>query len=394
MAKFEVLVLPIDKVEEHPNADRLNVNHIRGYVAVTNKKEDDTPRYSVGDLVVYVPESSVVPEGILKRFGYWDAVKGKGFLAGSKGDRVKSILIRGVLSQGIILPLSNLATDESVIQKFGRSGYVEDANGHKRYTREGENVADFLGITKWVPPVPSSMDGEMTNIGIENVVIYDIEPLQKYPDLLKGKEVVVTEKLHGTFVCFGFNRKLSNPDLFEGNMFATSMSAAAHGLAFKDTENNRNNNIYQKVAHTIFPEIKRYLVEMPGIEELYLFGEIFGPGIQDMHYGLESSELRLFDVKLKMMGAGPDTIPFGFIGVRKYDLFMWMNIASVPVLWACVYDFETIKQLANDTSVIGGGLREGVVVTAEDESLINGMRPQLKYTSAKYLLRSNGTEYN
>ena len=107
MSTFEVLVRKIDDVIEHPNADRLNIVKILGYDAITNKNENNEPRYAKGDLVIYVPEGAVVPENLLKQYGYWDDEKNKGMLAGRRGDRVKAIRLRQVLSQGLIWPLES-----------------------------------------------------------------------------------------------------------------------------------------------------------------------------------------------------------------------------------------------------------------------------------------------
>ncbi len=79
MSAFEVKVRRIDKVEDHPDADRLSIVSILGYRAITNKLEDGSHRYAPGDLVVYVPEAAVVPEHLLKQYGYWDAEKDKGY---------------------------------------------------------------------------------------------------------------------------------------------------------------------------------------------------------------------------------------------------------------------------------------------------------------------------
>lgn len=370
MARFEVLILPIDKVEDHPNADRLSLNHIRGYTAVSNKHEDGSHRYFAGQLVAYVPEGASVPVSLLRSRGYWDEEKDRGFLGGPRGNIVQPINLRRVLSQGLIFPTTQLDS----------SGFwIENGHGDKRYVEEGAEVTQFLGITKYENPypIPPGFSSHMVP-----PIRYEIEDLKKFPDLLKGKQVVATELLHGILCIVGFDRRLEHPFF------------VANGVRNMDhVLDTTIENVYTKTAKSIWEEIKRYLKEMPAVERFYLFGEIIGPGIQDMTYGLEETEFRAIDIQMGLMGASRDSIPFGYIGVRKYELFKWLNIATVPILWAGEFDIETVKQLVTEPSSIGGGLRKGVVITSEDEYPIDGRRPIGKLLSDKFLLRKGGTDF-
>lgn len=102
MANFEVLVYPV-KLEPHPNADNIELAVIGEYRSIVQKDtlEDD-------DLVAYIPEGSVVPEWILKKLNLWDFEKNIGKLAGKRGNRVKSIKLRGIMSTGLILPTTHI----------------------------------------------------------------------------------------------------------------------------------------------------------------------------------------------------------------------------------------------------------------------------------------------
>jgi len=133
---------------------------------------------------------------------------------------------------------------------------------------------------------------------------------------------------------------------------------------------------------------------MPAVEKFYLFGVIIGPNIQDLTYGLESTEFRALDIQMGLMGGGMDSIPFGFINTtKKYQLFKWLNIATVPVIGVGDFDMSILQEMANAPSILGGGLRRGIVITAENESLMNGMRPILKLTSEKFMIRKKGTNF-
>jgi len=107
MSNFEVLVLPIDDVYDHINADKLSICKIRGYEAITAKDENGNHRFAAGEYIIYVPENSVVPLDVLKDRGYWDEEKNQGLLAGSQGNRVKAIRLRGQLSLGLVWKLED-----------------------------------------------------------------------------------------------------------------------------------------------------------------------------------------------------------------------------------------------------------------------------------------------
>jgi RNA ligase (TIGR02306 family) len=384
MAKFEVLILPIDKVENHPNAERLSLNHIRGYIAVSNKNEDGSHRYHEGQLVAYVPLNAWVPDSVLKQRGYWDEAKNRGFLGGMYGNVVMPINLRRQLSQGLIFPTEQTFSDYGTHEE--PHSYIKNGQGHSRLVKAGDDVTNFLGIEKFELTYFGGQDVSECpyfegTIPVENNIFshrYSIEDLKKYPTLLENHQVIVTELLHGIHCVIGYDRTLEVP-FFVANAFAML--------------DPTKNNIYTQTAKPIWTEIRRYLVQMPAVEKLFIHGTIIGPGIQDITYGLEDTEFRASDIIMGLMGGGRDSIPTGFLGVRKYELLKWLNISSAPILWGGKFDLNSIKVLASGPSSIGGGTRKGVVITSEDDNMIDGKRPILKEVSEKYLLRSKGTEY-
>jgi hypothetical protein len=187
MASFEVKVYQLT-IEEHPNADVLELARVGDYRSVVRKGQ-----FRTGDLGVYIPEQAIVPEWILRALGMWDGETGKGRLAGPNGNRVHGINLRGILSQGLIYPV-DAGTD--VGHPFITIG-GEDNVGTLLPVVEGQDVTKALGIVKWSPPIPVHMAGEVFNAS-GYTVKYDIENFRKYPDVLEeGEEVVMTEKLHG-----------------------------------------------------------------------------------------------------------------------------------------------------------------------------------------------------
>lgn len=61
----------------------------------------------------------------------------------------------------------------------------------------GQDVSNLLGITKWSPPIPTSMAGEVASL-FGKTLKFDVENHQRYPHIFQeGEPVVATEKLHG-----------------------------------------------------------------------------------------------------------------------------------------------------------------------------------------------------
>ncbi len=87
---------------------------------------------------MYIPEQSVLPDELIGELGL------TGRLAGGAANRVKAVRLRGELSQGLVCRPKALAGVDLT-----------------RAAAEGTDFAERLGITKWVPPIPTTMDGEV-----------------------------------------------------------------------------------------------------------------------------------------------------------------------------------------------------------------------------------------
>lgn len=367
MARFEVPVVRVDRIEEHPGADALEVAVVRGYRCVTK-----IGAHRAGDLVAYIPEDAIVPEALIRELRLWDETKGRGMLAGQKGDRVKAIRLRGIVSQGLLYPVEGHAV--------------------------GEDLAEALDIVKYEPPIPVHMQGEVVNVR-GHTLRYDIESLQKFPDLLRdGEEVVFTEKLHGTWTCFGYWPGLDHPEILEGGTIVTSKGMSDSGLAFKWNEANRNNLYVMSFTAAMLEDGRwdrvRGASERTG-EPIFILGETFGKKVQDLDYGQPGRSFRVFDVYLGKPGKGR---------YLDYDELLarvtgeW-GLDTTPELYRGPFSMEAANRHRDGkTTFRGGHVREGIVIAPVKERPspdLPGDRVKLKYISPKYLLRrGNVTDFN
>lgn len=422
MATFEVPILRVGTVTDHPNADRLSLVSILGFTCVSNKV-DGAHRYKDGDLIAYLPENGVIPEALLKKLSLWkydpEGNGGKGMLAGQNGDRVKIVTLRGVDSQGLLYPVH-----DGKLEFDGRSIDV----------REGDNVADFFGITKYEAPIPQSMSGEVCSVP-EMEFSFDIENWQKYPDFLAGDEVVAVEKCHGTNMRVCFHPDVNHPELFgNGHVGIASKSLGAKGSMFKNNRQNlgplyvmseaeikeeqrqkklnkwaekpivgwllrlikdikpvksyNKSNLYVRAALDIglmdaMAAISNKLTQGGKQPRIDLFGEVYGGSVQSLNYGLRNPTFAAFDIAVDGMFLGAD---------EKAAIFDEFAIPALPVLYRGPWDVEElIKHRDGKTVISGDNIREGIVVTAVgDQSKRmtpqgHRLRPFLKMVSPAYL---------
>jgi RNA ligase (TIGR02306 family) len=342
-------------VHEHPNADALELAQVGLYRAVVAKGA-----YRTGEAAVYIPEQSVLPAGLIEELGL------TGRLAGGNADRVKAVRLRGELSQGIVCRPKSLADVDLA-----------------RAAEDGTDFAEALGITKWVPPIPPTMNGDVESAP-DLLSWVDIENIQRYPGIFTaGEDVVLTEKLHGSACLLTYVAD-------EGRVFVSSKGFGAKSLALKEDPRN----LYWRAirGHGVAEAAAR-LAERLGARRVGIFGEVYGAGVQDLTYGADGRRETLgyavFDVSAEIDGA-----------VRWLDAVESLEgeLPLVPRLYEGPYDIDRVLEFASGRETVSGRglhLREGVVVRAavERHSPVTGGRAIAKAVSPAYLTRKGGTEY-
>ncbi|MCB5163834.1 RNA ligase (ATP) [Streptomyces bambusae] len=345
-------------VHEHPDADALELAQVGLYRAVVAKG-----RYRTGDFAVYIPEQAVLPAGLIEELGL------TGRLAGSSADRVKAVRLRGELSQGLVCNPRAL-----------------DGVDLELAAKEGTDFAERLGITKWVPQVPTHMSGDV-EAAPRLLPWTDIENLHRHPDIFEpGEPVVLTEKLHGTACLVTY---LADED----RVLVSSKGFGAKGLALVEAEHN----VYWRAVrgHGV-PEVAARVAARLGATRVGVFGEVYGAGVQDLAYGADARTtgpgFAVFDVSAEVGGQVRWLEPAEVAEVLGGDLPL------VPTLYEGPYDQAAVVALAEGRETVSGRdlhLREGVVVRASTGrySPVTGGRAIAKSVSPAYLTRKNGTEY-
>lgn len=341
----------VNAVESIPNADAIEKIRILGWWVVVKKGE-----YRPGDKLVYCEIDSLLPERA--EFEFLRASSFKPAQMGAAGEtvlpagfRIKTVRLRGQVSQGICFPLEILPAGTPV--------------------DEGVDVTDALGILKWEPPIPLGMGGKVKGTFPGFLSKTDetrVQVLETVLERHRGRTFYVTEKVDGTsFTAF----------LREGEF-----GICSRNLWMDETDES---NVLVRVARSLrLDEKLRTARERLGFD-LALQAEVIGPGIQKNKYGLSAVSLRVFNLLNINDGSLLDH-------TRMLEELATLGLDPVPQLGTLVLD-HTVDELvafSEGTSVLNPkAQREGIVlrphVEEYDADLVG--RLSFKVINPKFLLK-------
>jgi RNA ligase (TIGR02306 family) len=331
----------IDALRPIPDADAIECAVVGGWTAVVKKGE-----YAAGDLAVYCEIDSWIPHALAP---FLSKGKEPRVFDGIAGERLRTMKLRGQLSQGLLLPLSTLTMVESELF-------------------EGLDVSFPLGIVKYEAPIPAQLAGEVKGMfpgWIQKTDQERVQNLKEELDYWLREQHVweVTEKLDGSSMTVY---------LRDGEF-----GVCSRNLELKPSETNS----LWKVAVRNDLELKLRRAN----RNLALQGELIGEGIQGNPYKQKGQEFFLFDIY------NIDTSKY-FTPAERRAFVEEHDIKHVPVLafgaeladTLGVNSIDGILRFAEGKSVMGmiGCEREGVVFKSK------AMQCSFKAISNKFLLKS------
>jgi RNA ligase (TIGR02306 family) len=329
------------------NADAIELVQINGWQCVTRKGE-----FRVGDLGVFLEIDAIPPDTEEFRFVWQPKAKPETSVTvpplpcpRPATFRIRTMKLRGVLSQGLFLPLAPFSLGD---------------------VREGDDVTARLGVGKYEPPPPTDM-GDRRGSFPPLVPKTDEVRVQSAPqvlDELRGRPYVITLKYDGTSATFCIDPR-------DGEFHVCGRS-----MSIKPGE-----NIYWRVAgrHDLEGALRRR-------PNLAIQGEVVGPGIQKNRLGLKETSLFAFSV-------------FDISAARYLDhdearvVFREIGVPAVEVIEegdCFLHTQETLLALAEGKYPGTNSEREGLVVRPRHETIspaLNG-RLSFKVISNRFLLRA------
>jgi RNA ligase (TIGR02306 family) len=331
-------------------ADAIEVLTILGWKVVAKKGE-----FKVGDLCCYCEVDSILPER-----SEFEFLRKNHF-------RIKTIKLKGQVSQGIAFPLS--LVQQALINK--------DNGEHNTYLiNEGDDVTEILGIQKWEVQIPAQLAGAVKGNFPEFLHKTDEERIQTCKQLLEkhqGKKFYVTEKVDGSSMTVYFRR---NEHLVDGEF-----GVCSRNMDLKETEGNS----YWKIARELDLEGKLKSLN----KNICLQGELIGMGVQGNKYKLPGLEFRVFNIFDIDSGKNVDFLD---------PLWNWVQEVGLKTVPLITKDFllpKTVDELveySKGKSVLNKDThREGIVLRPLVEEYSEDLRSRLSFKciNPDFLLKYN-----
>lgn len=316
------------------NADAIETASVLGWQLVVKKGE-----FQVGDLAVYCEIDSLMPDVPMFEF------------LKPRGMRIKTVRLRGQISQGICFPLSILPPDFEI---------VEDAD-----------CTAALGIIKYEPPMPACLSGIAKGKFPSFIPKTDetrVQVLQALLDKYKGEKCFITEKLDGSSATYFVK---------DGEFGVASRNLEL----LEDVENS-----FWKVAREM--DIENKLRSLGG--NIALQGELMGEGIQGNKLKFKGQKVFFFNAF--------DIDKYAYLSFDSFlALMQKMDLPIVPILstnYILENDIDTIVKMASiKSSLRPESWAEGIIIRPlqekidiSDEHLHQG-RISFKAINPEFLLK-------
>jgi len=372
------------QLKPHSNAETLSIAEVKGWEVVV-KTSDFEVQTGLG---VYIPLDAV-------------ASVDHPLLSFLEGKRVKTRRLRGVYSQGVLLPL------EKVI----------DAYLLKKFPTEGDDLTSILKVKKWEEPINplkmSGKDSDGNTVGGQQVKSHpyftkytDVENIKNFKtEIAEGEAVEVSLKLHGTSARFGFidgkfyvgsrnlvirnePRAIKIPRKFSNKYVdfvfrKLGISKILSTSKIEGPPDNTWNRVFEQFA---LKEALTTVSDLNNGADVVIYGEIVGVQ-KGLHYGLKSGELDFYVYDMTIRSKEFEDSKY----ISPDDLVINMLVTSlkkVPTLYQGSFNEEVLKLRSGPDPIGKTHVREGIVIKpTTPRSSKNLGRVVLKAISEEYLMK-------
>jgi len=243
----------ISELRPIEGADAIEAAVVGGWVVVVKKGE-----FKVSDLAVYLEIDSWVPNALAPFLSKGSEPREYN---GVKGERLRTVKLRGQVSQGLLIPINAV---------YGKIGPID--------IQEGRDITDLLGIQKWEAPIPAQLAGDVEGPFPSFVPKTDQERIQNLTEEFKAWQATdmrweITEKLDGSSMTVYFK---------DGKFGVCS----------------RNWALQETAGNSLWAQARRYNLEEVLMREgnFAVQGELIGEGIQGNPYKIKGQDFYVYDV--------------------------------------------------------------------------------------------------
>lgn len=321
----------IAEVKSIEGAEFIEAVRVDGWWVVAKKGE-----FPVDSLAVYMEVDSFVPTEIapfLTKAGH----EPKEF-EGVKGERLRTVKLRGQLSQGLLLPISILPTT-TVIEV-------------------GNDVTELLGVLKWERPISPQLAGFAKG---------------NFPNFLRKTDQERVQNI-GVQLQYYINQTFEVTIKLDGSSCTIFSYNEEDGVCSRNLELKRDeNNAFWRIAleYDIHKKIRACG------RNLAVQGELIAPNIQGNYEKVNKPEFYVFDIfdidKQEYM-----------LPSERQDFCKILNIQHVPVVdkaFSMIDNVDALLDMAEGNGMNVGVKREGLVFKHNNSEF------SFKSISNSYLLK-------
>jgi len=331
----------IGEIRPIEGADNIELAIVNGWHAITKKGQ-----HNVGEQVIIATTDAVIPLSISDDLGV------TGYLR--KGQRVRTVKLRGVYSECLIMPMDLLV-------------FIENIN-------DGDDMMETLGVVKYEPPVKMvemSVGGRKFKYH-QNPnfhIYYKFPNLKNAPEMFNEEDIVtITRKLHGTNARYGVVKKKSLSlwdqvrKFFGVKWVGYEYVYGSHNVEKgSDSQGFYSTDVWGTIADNyeikskLWKFVKTFASEEYLGDGLIIYGEIYGHGIQKNYdYGLEGLRFAGFDVELN-----GKYLPYH----DEKNIFEILDLPRVPILYLGPWSKTEQDKHVFNNMILGTKVpHEGVVV--------------------------------
>lgn len=254
----------IAEIRPIENADAIEHVRVDGWWVV-----DTVDKFQVGDLVIYLEIDSWVPTELAP---FLSKGKEPREYNGVKGERLKTVKLRGAVSQGLLLPIPT------------------ELNDPTQFT-EGMDVTELLGVQKWEPPIPAQLRGKIAGNFPSWLRKTDEDRIQNcFKDVSPrlNESWVIEEKVDGSSMTVGYRKGDFILDK-DGQPIPEEFVVCSRNLSLK-LEDEGNTFVRIAKESSIQDAMKAYG------RNLGISGELIGEGVQGNKYDIKGHRWLVFNI--------------------------------------------------------------------------------------------------
>ncbi len=356
-------IAKIYEIKRIDGADNIELALLNGWNCIISKNT-----YQVGDLVACAITDAIIPYEVSEKLSITNYLR--------NGCRVKTVKLKGVYSECLIIPL-DAYTSKNIF--------------------EGKDMMSILNIVKYEPPVKTNL-----NLRVEKYhqnpnfpIYYKFPNLKNIPYLFNENDhVEITRKIHGTNARYGIVKKnklsiwnkIKSFLGFDLGWSNFEFIVGSHNVEkMPNSQGYYSDNVWHEIAkkYNIKNELwdlvkNKFIYENPLCSGIVIYGEIYGKGIQKNYdYNLDEIKFCVFDIEFEK-----EYLNLNFARKLTEDI---LDLPYVEVLYDGLYSEEIKNKFVFNNFIENTKVpHEGIVIKH-----IDGNRAKVaKVINPEYLIYS------